>query len=66
MKESIEKYKDIIDLPHHTSAVHKPMSMMNRAAQFAPFAALTGHDDAIRATENEHITNIEENYEQDF
>ncbi|MBR4483022.1 MAG: hypothetical protein IKS58_03490 [Paludibacteraceae bacterium] len=66
MKESIEKYKDIIDLPHHTSVVHKPMSMMNRAAQFAPFAALTGHDDAIRATENEHITNIEENYEQDF
>ena len=66
MKESIEKYKDIIDLPHHKSAVHKPMSMMNRAAQFAPFAALTGHDDAIRATENEHITNIEDNYEQNF
>lgn len=66
MNNDISKYKDIIGLPHHTSVVHKPMSMMNRAAQFAPFAALTGHDDAIRATENEHITNIEENYEQDF
>ena len=46
----LEKYEDIIDLPHHVSEVHKPMSMMSRAAQFAPFAALTGHDDAIRST----------------
>lgn len=66
MNNDISKYEDIIDLPHHKSDVHPPMPMQNRAAQFAPFAALTGHDDAIRATENEHITNIEENYEQDF
>ena len=43
-------YSDIINLPHHTSKRHKPMSMMNRAAQFAPFAALTGYDDAIEAS----------------
>ncbi len=40
-------YDDIINLPHHVSAVHKPMSLQSRAAQFAPFAALTGYDEAI-------------------
>lgn len=40
-------YDDIIDLPHHQSRRHKPMSMFNRAAQFAPFAALTGYDQAV-------------------
>ena len=40
-------YDDIIDLPHHVSVRHPQMSMYNRAAQFAPFAALTGHDAAI-------------------
>ena len=44
------KYDDIINLPHHVSDYHKPMPMRNRAAQFAPFAALTGHDDAISET----------------
>lgn len=44
------KYDDIINLPHHVSDYHKPMSMANRAAQFAPFAALSGHDDAIAET----------------
>lgn len=41
------KYDDIINLPHHVNPYHKPMPMANRAAQFAPFAALSGHDDAI-------------------
>ena len=41
------KYDDIINLPHHVSDFHKPMSMRNRAAQFAPFAALNGHDEAL-------------------
>lgn len=40
-------YSDIIDLPHHTSKTRKPMSLRNRAAQFAPFAALTGYEDSI-------------------
>lgn len=44
------KYDDIINLPHHVSPNHKPMPMANRAAQFAPFAALTGHDAAILET----------------
>ena len=44
------KYKDIIDLPNHRSKVHAHMSMKDRAAQFSPFAALTGHSDAIDET----------------
>lgn len=43
-------YEDIIDLPHHVSGTRMPMPMENRAAQFAPFAALSGHDDAIDET----------------
>lgn len=43
-------YDDIINLPHHVSAKHPHMPMSQRAAQFAPFAALEGHDDAIRRT----------------
>lgn len=46
----MNKYKDIINLPHHASKTRKPMSLYNRAAQFAPFAALTGYDDAIKET----------------
>ena len=44
------KYDDIIHLPHPVSTRHPQMPMINRAAQFAPFAALTGHDEAIRET----------------
>lgn len=43
-------YDDIINLPHHVSKRHPQMSLYNRAAQFAPFAALSGHDDAIEET----------------
>ena len=45
-----EKYKDILYLEHHVSKVHPPMSMYNRAAQFASFAALSGHKEAIDRT----------------
>lgn len=41
------KYDKIIDLPHHQSKNHPPMSLRDRAAQFAPFAALTGYDDLV-------------------
>lgn len=43
-------YDDIIDLPHHISETHPPMSRADRAAQFSPFAALTGYDAAVRET----------------
>ncbi len=42
------KYDDIIDLPRPVSKKHPPMSRENRAAQFAPFAALTGYEDAVK------------------
>lgn len=46
-----DNYSDIINLPHpEPPQRHQRMSMMARAAQFAPFAALTGHDDAIAET----------------
>ena len=44
------KYKDIINLPHHTSKTRPRMSIYNRAAQFSPFAALTGYDEAVKET----------------
>ena len=40
-------YSDIIHLPHHVSKTHPQMSMHDRAAQFSPFAALTGFDAAV-------------------
>ena len=43
-------YEDIINLPHHRSRKHPPMPVLDRAAQFSPFAALTGHDAAIKET----------------
>ncbi len=43
-------YDDIINLPHPVSPTHPRMSIYDRAAQFSPFAALTGHEDAINET----------------
>jgi len=45
-----EDYSDIINLPHHQSKTRPHMTNYNRAAQFAPFAALTGHSEAIDET----------------
>lgn len=45
------KYDDIIDLPHHVSKKHPQMPLSDRAAQFSPFAALTGHHAMIEETE---------------
>ena len=43
-------YEDILNLSHHVSKTRPQMSMLDRAAQFSPFAALTGYDDAIKET----------------
>ena len=58
MADRTKFYEDIIDMPHHVSDRHPHMSVHDRAAQFAPFAALTGHGAAIaetaRLTEEKH------------
>ena len=51
MSES--KYKDIIDRPYHKNSKRKPMERIMRAAQFAPFAALTGYEESIYETGRE-------------
>ncbi|MBR2409136.1 MAG: hypothetical protein IKB07_09335 [Lachnospiraceae bacterium] len=50
MREDEHRYDDIIELPHHVSRKHPQMPLLDRAAQFAPFAALTGHEAAIKET----------------
>ena len=52
-------YDDIINLPHYEPKHHPRMSMWNRAAQFAPFAALTGYDAAIKDTALENADSYE-------
>ncbi len=44
------KYEDMLMMPHHQSAKRPHMSLQDRAAQFSPFAALTGYEDAISET----------------
>ena len=46
-----DSYEDKINLSHHVSERHPRMSMYNRAAQFSPFAALTGFEEAVKETE---------------
>lgn len=53
-------YEDIINLPHHVSERHPHMPLPDRAAQFAPFAALTGHDAAIKETAHLAQERVEE------
>ena len=48
--QETHRYDDIINLPHPTSKTHPRMPLYNRATQFSPFAALTGHDAAIAET----------------
>lgn len=50
-KDDTHRYDDIIDLPRHVSEKHPQMPLMDRAAQFSPFAALSGYDNAIKETE---------------
>ena len=57
--EDKHRYDDLLDLPHHQSTEREHMSLHDRAAQFSPFAALTGYDAAIEETQrltDEEIT----------
>ena len=49
-KEAKNTYEDIINMEHPTSKRHPRMTVYNRAAQFSPFAALTGHEEALKET----------------
>lgn len=55
----MSNYDDIINLPHHVSKNHPQMTMYQRAAQFAPFAALTGHDKAIEQTARQNAESFD-------
>lgn len=55
----IEEYAEIINMPHPEPKFHQRMSMIKRAAQFAPFAALTGYDEVVKQTTREHEARIE-------
>ena len=59
MNEPLDDYHDIIDLPHHRSTTHQPLPMSARAAQFAPFAALTGHVEMLAETARHTAQQIE-------
>ena len=48
--QNSSRYEDMLELPHHISRERPQMAMEERAAQFSPFAALTGYGDAIRET----------------
>jgi len=61
----MSNYDDIINLPHHVSKRHPQMSMWNRAAQFAPFAALTGYEESINETAQENEKFFENKNEND-
>lgn len=50
MNNNKDNYDDIINLEHYTSKVHPRMSMESRAAQFAPFSALTGYEESVKET----------------
>ena len=59
------KYDDIINMPHHVSKKHSQMPMEERAAQFAPFAALVGYNEEITETGRLFEKKVEEDYEAD-
>ena len=69
-QEEQRQYEDMIHLPHHVSSRHPQMSMTDRAAQFSPFAALTGYGDAVREkarlTEQKPDLSEEERAELDY
>lgn len=59
------RYDDIIQLPHYQSKTRPHMSLHDRAAQFAPFAALTGHEAAIEETTRQAQIKVEQEIEKE-
>ena len=63
----MSEYDDIINLPHHQSVSRPRMSLYDRAAQFAPFAALHGHSAVISHTAVRHIADVDApQFEEDW
>jgi hypothetical protein len=54
MDQGDSPYYDMLTMPHHVSDRHPQMKAADRAAQFAPFAALTGYDTAVKETACQH------------
>ena len=66
-RHKMGNYDDIINLPHHVSTKHPRMSALDRAAQFSPFAALTGYEAAIKETARlNEIKQLDENKKEDY
>ena len=61
MEKRTNKYDDIINLPHHVSVTRPQMSLDERAAQFSPFAALTGFENEIEKTTVDTLEERESN-----
>lgn len=61
--KDLHQYDDIIHLPHPVSKKHPQMAAMDRAAQFSPFAALTGYEKALEETKEIAIDRVENEVE---
>lgn len=61
--KDLHQYDDIIYLPHPTSKKHLRMAAIDRAAQFSPFAALTGYEQALEVTKEQAIDRVENEVE---
>ena len=66
--KDLHQYDDLINLPHPTSKKHPRMAAIDRAAQFSPFAALTGYEQALEVTKEQAIDRVENEVEteEDF
>ena len=60
MEHKEDSYEDIIRLPHHVSEKHPQMPVRDRAAQFSPFAALSGYGDAVKRTAEKAEKQVEQ------
>ena len=59
IKKDIEEFADIINMPRPEPKNHPRMPRQKRAAQFAPFAALTGYEEVVRKTAKQHEDKVD-------